>query len=139
MTESHRGEDVARFARFLRSYHARPLPTETTPPVTTINSFAFIFDINAFTRAVSESDRITIAQLIRDILVGSTYAVETAGGEVVAFMGDAFLALLPTAEAVVNACFRAARDTPRRNPQQKRHGENLPAQERARGITKENP
>jgi len=72
-------------------------------------AFALIADINGFTKMVREGDDL-VGQFTRDILVGGVNAVESANGEVVAFMGDAFLALLPTASHVIEACIRIATD-----------------------------
>lgn len=71
---------------------------------------ALLVDINGFAVMVNHADTDLIAQFTSDVLVGGVGAVEDVGGEVVAFMGDAFLAVLPDVEATVQACFRIAKD-----------------------------
>ncbi|AKD53792.1 adenylate/guanylate cyclase domain-containing protein [Spirosoma radiotolerans] len=78
-----------------------------------IEAFAMIVDINSFTKIVSKSEGNSIAQYIRDILSGGIDAVEKYEGEVVGFMGDAFLAILPTAESVFLSCVSIAKDLDR--------------------------
>lgn len=73
-------------------------------------AFALIVDINGFTGMVAQSDGNVIADFVRDVLVGSVKAVEDAGGEVVGFMGDAILAVLPDADSAAAACFVIAKD-----------------------------
>jgi len=73
-------------------------------------AFAIIVDINGFAGMVAESDRNLIADFVRDVLVGSIHAIEEAGGEVVGFMGDAVLGVLPDAESAAQACFVIAKD-----------------------------
>lgn len=75
-----------------------------------IDAFAIIFDINGFTGMVAAGDRSLIADFVRDVLAGSIYAIEEAGGEVVGFMGDAVLGVLPDAESAAQACFVIAKD-----------------------------
>lgn len=108
------GNDIetSDFKLFLKSFRSRG-PEVPSRRLTTINAYAFIVDINSFTVAVASSDSIIIAQNIRDTLAGGTAAVEHAGGEVIAFMGDAFLAILPDAQAVFNACVDTAHDLDR--------------------------
>lgn len=74
------------------------------------DAFAIIVDINGFTGMVAASDRSLIADFVRDVLAGSIYAIEEAGGEVVGFMGDAVLGVLPDAESAAQACFVIAKD-----------------------------
>ena len=73
-------------------------------------AFAIIVDINGFTGMVAQSDGDLIADFVRDTLVGSIHAIEEAGGEVVGFMGDAVLGILPNAESAAQACFVIAKD-----------------------------
>lgn len=73
-------------------------------------AFAMIVDINSFTKIVSESEGNMISQYVRDILSGGIVAVQKYEGEVVGFMGDAFLAVLPTAESVFLSCMSIAKD-----------------------------
>jgi class 3 adenylate cyclase len=75
-----------------------------------LEAFAVIVDINAFTPMVNESEGNTIAQFTRDILVGAIHHVESVGGEVVGFMGDAIYGLIDTAEATYQACVDIAKD-----------------------------
>lgn len=77
---------------------------------TTIDAFALIADINGFTGMVSRSEGNLIAQFVRDVLSGPIHAVEEQGGEIVGFMGDAVLGILPDADTVAAACFRIAKD-----------------------------
>jgi len=53
-----------------------------------VDAFAIIVDINDFTVMVTKDMCNMRAQFIRDILGGGIAAIEKAGGEVVAFMGD---------------------------------------------------
>lgn len=73
-------------------------------------AFAIIADINGFTKMVAESDSSLIADFVRDVLVGSIHAIEESGGEVVGFMGDAVLGVLPDAKSTVQACVKIAKD-----------------------------
>jgi hypothetical protein len=82
-------------------------------PNKSIEAFAVIVDINAFTTMVSRSNSNTIAQFTRDILVGAVHNIELCGGDVVGFMGDAILGLLETAQATYGACAGIARDVNR--------------------------
>ena len=74
------------------------------------DAFTMIVDINGFTSMVAEGDRSLIAHFVRDVLVGSIHAIEEAGGEVVGFMGDAVLGVLPNSESTAQACFVIAKD-----------------------------
>lgn len=80
------------------------------PTTGLFEAFAIIADINGFTGMVAEGDRNLIADFVRDVLVGSIHAIEEAGGEVVGFMGDAVLGVLPDAESAAQACFVIAKD-----------------------------
>lgn len=79
-----------------------------------IEAFAVIVDINHFTKMVRDAeeavDGCLIAQFVRDVLIGSVPAIESEGGEVVGFMGDALLGLLPNAGSFVRAVCRIAKD-----------------------------
>ena len=81
----------------------------TIPSSSSFTAYAMIVDINKFTIMVADADG-GIAQDTRDNLAGAVQAVEAAGGEVVGFMGDAFLAFLDSAEAVFAACCGIAQD-----------------------------
>lgn len=74
-----------------------------------MNGYAMIVDINGFTLMVNKSPNM-VAQFVRDILSGGISAVEKAGGSVVGFMGDAFLAIFPESGNIVSACFDIAKD-----------------------------
>lgn len=80
------------------------------PSMGIFEAFAIIVDINGFTGMVAASNRNLIADFVRDVLAGSIYAIEEAGGEVVGFMGDAVLGVLPDAESAAQACFVIAKD-----------------------------
>lgn len=75
-----------------------------------IEAFAVIVDINQFTAIVhlAENNGFPVAQFIRDILSGSINAVQKHEGLVVGFMGDAFLAIMKTADQVMKSCIRIA-------------------------------
>lgn len=81
----------------------------------TIEAFAMIVDINGYSQLVSKAHKCGngIAQFTRDVLVGGISVVEKNDGEVVGFMGDAFLAILDDAEAVFASCIGIARDLDR--------------------------
>lgn len=74
--------------------------------------FAIIVDLNQFTPMVSkaEEDGELIAQFTRDALSGAIFEIEAEGGEVVAFMGDAVLGIIPDGDSAVKACFGIAED-----------------------------
>jgi class 3 adenylate cyclase len=74
-----------------------------------LKAFAMIVDINSFTLLVN-SFAGSIAQFTRDILAGGITTVEHHGGAVVGLMGDAFYALLPDAESVIECCIGIAID-----------------------------
>jgi class 3 adenylate cyclase len=55
----------------------------------------------------------SIAQYTGDVLCGAIEAIESQGGEVVAFMGDAILGIVKEGEAAVRACFLIAKQVNR--------------------------
>ncbi|MBF0192877.1 MAG: hypothetical protein HQL99_17325 [Magnetococcales bacterium] len=68
-------------------------------------AFAIIIDINSFTSMVSRADNdCTVAQYVRDVLLGAIESVENSSGHIVSFMGDAFLALLQDPIKVMECC-----------------------------------
>ena len=71
---------------------------------------ALIVDINESAKVVRRGAG---AQYTRDVLSGGIQAIENAGGEVVAFMGDAFLAVLPNVASTFGACVTLAKDLDR--------------------------
>jgi class 3 adenylate cyclase len=83
------------------------------PATGSFHAFAMIVDINGFTKMVSDGAGDMVAEFVRDSLGGAVQAVEEAGGEVMAFMGDALLGILPDAESTVGACGRIAKDLDR--------------------------
>lgn len=72
--------------------------------------FAMIVDINGFVQMVKRDDMGGAAAYTHDVLIGAVAKVEKNGGEVVAFMGDAFLSLLGSADDVFQACHDIAKD-----------------------------
>jgi class 3 adenylate cyclase len=76
-------------------------------------AFSIIVDINGFALMVEKSEGNSIAQNVRDTLLGSVNSVERNGGIVVGFMGDAFLGFLETAEDVFKCCTGIAKDIDR--------------------------
>lgn len=82
----------------------------TLPNSGSFSAFAMIVDINGFTKIVKNSYGNLIADFVRDVLIGSVSAIEQVGGEVVGFMGDAILGILPDAKTTADACFRIAND-----------------------------
>jgi class 3 adenylate cyclase len=78
--------------------------------VNEFDAFAMIVDINAYSLIVEGGGSDMAAQFTRDVLTGGIVAVEQSGGDVVGFMGDAFLAFLPTAQAAVDSCIGIACD-----------------------------
>lgn len=74
------------------------------------HGFALIADINGFTGLVRRSAGNFIAQFVRDVLLGPVGAIEQAGGEVVAVMGDAVLGILPDTQSITHACVSIAKD-----------------------------
>ena len=79
--------------------------------------FVVIVDINQFTKMVvlSENSDESIAQFVKDTLHDAIAEIEKAGGEVVAFMGDAVLGVLLDGPSAVEACFGIARASNRRS------------------------
>lgn len=77
-----------------------------------VQGYAIIVDLNQFSLMVSKAEQTDglIAQFVRDALAGAIFEVEAEGGEVVAFMGDAVLGLMPEGDGVVKACFGIAKD-----------------------------
>lgn len=75
-----------------------------------LEAFALVVDINGFTKMVSHSEGNVIADFVRDVLLGSIRAIETNGGEVVGFMGDAILGVLADADSTFRACAEIAKD-----------------------------
>jgi class 3 adenylate cyclase len=87
-------------------------PGPNIPQDGNINAFAIIVDLNQFTSMVQEAEKIgdLIAQFTRDALYGAIREIEAEGGEVVAFMGDAILGIIPNGDSAVRACFGIAKD-----------------------------
>ena len=84
------------------------------PRSRSFSAIALIVDLNGFTAMIRRAPGDgMLAAFTRDALVGGIHAVEGAGGEVVAFMGDAFLAVLRDASSAFNACVMIARDLDR--------------------------
>lgn len=79
-------------------------------PNKTIKAYAMIVDINGFSQMVRACAVGTIAQDVRDTLAGPIQVVESSGGEVVAFMGDAFLAVIENDNKLLEACRGIARE-----------------------------
>ena len=75
-----------------------------------IEVFAMIVDVNGYTKMVANPDANLIAQFTRDVLYGGINSVQQCGGEVVGFMGDAFLAILDDTEKVFQCCASIAKD-----------------------------
>ena len=78
-----------------------------------LNAFAMIVDINGFTRMVMRAQGRGVALYVHDVLTSGVRAVESQRGHVVGFMGDAFLALLSTADEVFSACVTIAKSIDR--------------------------
>jgi class 3 adenylate cyclase len=79
------------------------------PTIGDIDAFAMIVDMNGFTAMVRRAQRQdSIAQFVRDCLGLAIGFVEEEGGEVVSFMGDAFLGVLPDAKSSILALFAIA-------------------------------
>lgn len=78
-----------------------------------VEAFAMIVDLNGFTPMVEKAEcaNDSIAQFTRDALAGAIFEIEAEGGEVVGFMGDAILGILPDGDSAVKACFGIAKDT----------------------------
>jgi len=73
-------------------------------------AFAMIVDLNHYAMMVSKAENQRIAEFAAKVLTGPIAAVQKNRGEVVAFMGDAFLAVLPDAESAVFSCWDIARN-----------------------------
>lgn len=80
-----------------------------------IDGIAMIVDVNGFESMVSKGWDDNVGLFVRDILIGGVGIVERNFGEVVAFMGDAFLAILPEPTSAGNACLQIADDLRRMN------------------------
>lgn len=83
------------------------------PKSGSIEAFAVLVDINHFSAMVRNDCEGLVAQFARDLLSGGISAIEGEGGEVVGFMGDAILGLLPNAEAFFRAAVMIAKDLDR--------------------------
>ena len=85
------------------------------PQIGHIEAFAMIVDLNGFTPMVEKAEcaNDSIAQFTRDALAGAIFEIEAEGGEVVGFMGDAILGILPDGDSAAKACFGIAKDTDR--------------------------
>lgn len=82
------------------------------PKLGHVDAYAMIVDLNHYTNMVRSAEQVgdVIAQFTRDALSGAADAVEKHGGEVVGFMGDAFLGILPDDESTMYTCFSIAKD-----------------------------
>ena len=80
------------------------------PKLGTVNAFAMIVDINHFTRMVATDKTGLIVDFVRDVLSGPIAAIERYDGEVVSYMGDAILGILPTGDGAALSCFNIAKD-----------------------------
>ncbi len=90
-------------------------PGPNIPNIGHMEAFAIIVDLNQFTAMVSKAEEVgdLIAQFTRDALAGAIYEIEAEGGDMVAFMGDAVLGVIPDKGNTVRACFGIAKDTDR--------------------------
>src|SRR5580692_3517491 len=90
-------------------------PGMPLPKMGRIEAFAMIVDLNGFSGMVVAAEQVgdLIAQFTRDSLSGAINEIEMEGGEVVGFMGDAILGILPDGDSAVKACFGIAKDTDR--------------------------
>jgi class 3 adenylate cyclase len=75
-----------------------------------VEAVAMIVDINRFESMVSKGWDDNVGLFVRDVLIGGVTIVEKNLGEVVAFMGDAFLAVLPDPSRAGHACLQIAKD-----------------------------
>lgn len=98
----------------------------TIPELGTINAFAMIVDINQFTRMVAADDTGMVAQFVRDVLSGPISAIERHDGEVVGYMGDAILGVLPPGESAALTCFNIAKDLDRQCEYISNHQDDFP-------------
>jgi class 3 adenylate cyclase len=80
------------------------------PELGSIRAFVILVDINRFAKMVKECQESLIAQFTRDVLSGAISAIEKENGEVIGFMGDAILGMLPDPDATACACFGIAKD-----------------------------
>jgi class 3 adenylate cyclase len=98
------------------------------PKIGKIDAFAIIVDINAFTPMVSKSAYCndSISQFVRDILSGGIEILEKHGGNVVSFMGDAFLAVIDNVDSLYMACVGIAKDLDRICEYISNHQSNFP-------------
>ena len=89
----------------------RPPSLMAIPNNESFSAIALVVDMNGSTAMIQRASHHTLlADFTRDVLAGGIHAVETAGGDVLTFMGDAFLAILPDASAAFEACVMIARD-----------------------------
>jgi class 3 adenylate cyclase len=82
-------------------------------PAHKLEAYAMIVDINNFSHMVRSCEVCTVAQDTRDTLYGAIAAIEAAGGEVIAFMGDAVLGLIEDEDQLFHACVQIAKDLDR--------------------------
>jgi class 3 adenylate cyclase len=74
----------------------------------TIQAFAIIVDINGFTQMVAKAENNSVAQFVSEALLGPVEAIEHQDGEVVAFMRDAILGIVPAHSDIAAVCFDIA-------------------------------
>ena len=74
-----------------------------------IQAFAILVDINGFTTLVDRSLGENIAKRISDVLNEGVKVVESNEGEVIGFMGDAFIAVLKNRVDVLKSCSEIAK------------------------------
>lgn len=79
------------------------------PKQGSIQAFAMLVDINGFTNIVDRSLGEDIAKHISDVLKQGVNAVESKSGQVVGFMGDAFIAILHQKSDVIESCTQIAK------------------------------
>ncbi len=100
---------VCQYSNMPRKKAREKKPGMPIPLLGEIDAFAMIVDMNGFTAMVREARRQdSIAQFVRDCLSLAIGFVEEEGGEVVSFMGDAFLGVLPDAKSAILASFAIA-------------------------------
>jgi class 3 adenylate cyclase len=93
----------------LRKTSGEKKPGMLLPKIGEIDVFVILLDVNGFTAMVRKAQRQdSIAQFVRDCLCRAIGFVEEEGGEVVSFMGDAFLGVLPDAKSAIQASFAIA-------------------------------
>jgi class 3 adenylate cyclase len=90
---------------------SKKTPVIVIPSHGTIRAFAMIVDLNRFAGMVKLAEQTgdIIAQFTRDVLSGAIDQIESEGGEVVGFMGDAVYGVLPSGDRAVKACFGIAK------------------------------